>query len=223
MVPLQFICTFIVQYVMTQGQNWGKHNMCEEKRFVFGKNREIIRKICRAERQISLFGCSVVMGVVYFFCGVSSHICVCDDETKTNRGVYNNTHLFPKFLCIITLKMSHKVLPEEVWGGLLPKKETQSFEFVQNHPEWDGRGIVVGILDTGVDPGAIGLQQTTDGKPKVIDIIDCSGSGDVVMHGPFQVDVEGVLPGIGGQKLKVNPSWNNPSGNYRVGIKVHRQ
>jgi tripeptidyl-peptidase II len=148
--------------------------------------------------------------------------CGCD-ETKTNRGVYNNTHLFPKFLCIITLKMSHKVLPEEVWGGLLPKKETQSFEFVQNHPEWDGRGIVVGILDTGVDPGAIGLQQTTDGKPKVIDIIDCSGSGDVVMHGPFQVDVEGVLPGIGGQKLKVNPSWNNPSGNYRVGIKVHRQ
>lgn len=116
--------------------------------------------------------------------------------------------------------MTHKVLPEEVWGGLLPKKETQSFDFIQNHPDWDGRGIIVGILDTGVDPGAIGLQQTTDGKPKVIDIIDCSGSGDVTMHGPFQVDSEGTLPGIGGQRLKVNTTWNNPSGEFRVGVKV---
>ena len=103
------------------------------------------------------------------------------------------------------------------WDGLLPKIETQSLSFVQKNPEWDGRGVVVGILDTGVSPGVFGLQETSHGLPKIIDVVDCSGSGDVVM-GAKVVACNGVVS-ASGRNIKVNPSWKNPSGEYRVGIK----
>ena len=43
--------------------------------------------------------------------------------------------------------------------GLMPKDETGSLDFISSsNGKWDGKGVVVAIFDTGVDPGAAGLQ-----------------------------------------------------------------
>ena len=62
--------------------------------------------------------------------------------------------------------------------GLLPKQATNVESFRQRFPDYDGRNVRVAVLDTGVDPAALGL----DGPNKVVDIIDCSGAGDVPLQ-----------------------------------------
>ncbi|KAI8902892.1 subtilase family-domain-containing protein [Globomyces pollinis-pini] len=112
-------------------------------------------------------------------------------------------------------------------AGILPKIETEASLFLKNHPEYDGRGTVIAILDTGVDPGAPGLKITSDGRQKIIDVIDCTGSGDVpcntivketttIKHEDNSTSPS--IVGLTGRKLTLG-NWNNPTGIYRLGIK----
>uniref|UniRef100_A0A6B2KWT8 Tripeptidyl-peptidase 2 n=1 Tax=Arcella intermedia TaxID=1963864 RepID=A0A6B2KWT8_9EUKA len=99
----------------------------------------------------------------------------------------------------------------------MPKEDTQALHFIEKYPQYDGRGVVVAVFDTGVDPGAAGLSRTSDGKVKVIDIVDCSGSGDVDTS--FVVEAkEGAIEGLTGRKLVLG-KWDNPSGRYHLGVK----
>lgn len=103
----------------------------------------------------------------------------------------------------------------------LPKEETEAAAFVRANPSLDGRGIVVGIMDTGIDPRAPGLQTTTDSKPKVVDLVDCTGSGDVDTSTTAAVSPEGSLRGLSGRSLSVPKSWPPcPSGRYHLGLKA---
>jgi tripeptidyl-peptidase-2 len=94
---------------------------------------------------------------------------------------------------------------------------------LKKYPNYDGRNTIIAILDTGVDPGAAGLQVTSDGKPKIVDIVDCSGSGDIptttIVKPTENDDGVPVITGLTGRKLHLNKDWKNPSGEYRIGIK----
>src|SRR5881296_725495 len=63
--------------------------------------------------------------------------------------------------------------------GLMPLRSAGVEEFRSKHPTYDGRGVLIGILDNGVDPGVDGLIVTSTGAPKILDVRDFSGEGVV--------------------------------------------
>lgn len=50
-----------------------------------------------------------------------------------------------------------------------PSFETGAVDFVAQNPKADGRGITIGVLDSGVDLGHPALQKTTTGERKIVD------------------------------------------------------
>ncbi|HEV8195739.1 MAG TPA: S8 family serine peptidase [Gemmatimonadales bacterium] len=66
--------------------------------------------------------------------------------------------------------------------GWMPLAATGVPQFLTAHPAWDGRGVLIGILDSGIDAGAAGLDSTTTGRPKLIDLRDFSGEGKLPLH-----------------------------------------
>ncbi|KMT16382.1 hypothetical protein BVRB_3g055270 [Beta vulgaris subsp. vulgaris] len=105
-------------------------------------------------------------------------------------------------------------------ASLMPKREIAADKFLDAHPHFDGRGVLIAIFDSGVDPAAAGLQVTSDGKPKILDVLDCTGSGDVDTSTVVKADEDGCICGASGAQLVVNSSWKNPSGEWHVGCKL---
>lgn len=45
-----------------------------------------------------------------------------------------------------------------------------------------------------------------------MDVLDCSGSGDVDTSQVVEANEEGIIEGVNGKKMKLNPNWSNPKG-----------
>ena len=65
--------------------------------------------------------------------------------------------------------------------GWMAVASTGADRFVREHPTFDGRGVLIAILDTGVDPGVPGLTTTSTGEPKIVAVRDFSGEGRVAL------------------------------------------
>ena len=81
-----------------------------------------------------------------------------------------------------------KAPPEAAFQlGLMGHSSTGMSGFRLRHPTYDGRGVLIAILDGGVDPGIAGLRLTTTGDPKIVDLRDVSGEGVI----PLQRSADG--------------------------------
>ena len=104
-------------------------------------------------------------------------------------------------------------------AGLLPKEETGVPGILEENPSYDGRGICVAVLDSGIDPGAEGFQQTSDLSPKLVDLVDATGSGDVDTSAIAPIE-EGKVKGLSGRLLSLPPSISVPSNEVHLGLKA---
>jgi len=91
------------------------------------------------------------------------------------------------------------VPPEAAYShGWMALASTGVEKFLQLHPTYDGRGVLIAILDTGIDPGIPGLLKTTTDAPKILDLRDFSNEGSVPLS---PVKPAGDTVQIGNKKL----------------------
>src|SRR6185503_3310209 len=67
-------------------------------------------------------------------------------------------------------------------AGMMPLRATGVDTFRLQHPTFDGRGVIIGILDSGLDPGLPGFRATSTGEAKLLDLRDFSAEGRVELR-----------------------------------------
>jgi subtilisin family serine protease len=75
---------------------------------------------------------------------------------------------------------------------LVPTEDIKARSFVRANPSYDGRGVLIAILDTGVEVDHPMLSKTSTGEDKIVDSRDFSGQGHVDLA-PAIVTEDGTL------------------------------
>ncbi|MEV8536528.1 S8 family serine peptidase [Streptomyces sp. NPDC051211] len=94
-----------------------------------------------------------------------------------------------------------------------PSFETGAVDFVNQNPQADGRGVTIGILDSGVDLGHPALQQTTTGERKIVDWVTAT---DPITDsdGTWRAQITPVTPSAGTFSAG-GQSWKAPEGSFQ--------
>ncbi|MEV4479309.1 S8 family serine peptidase [Micromonospora coxensis] len=91
----------------------------------------------------------------------------------------------------------------------MPTNETGAEAFKAAHPEWDGRGVTIGIMDSGVDLDQPALQKTTTGERKIVDWVTATDPLEDATWRAMITEVTGPAFTVGGA------AWTAPAGAYR--------
>ncbi|WP_326677265.1 S8 family serine peptidase [Streptomyces sp. NBC_01237] len=95
-----------------------------------------------------------------------------------------------------------------------PSFETGAVDFVKQHPKADGRGITIGVLDSGVDLGHPALQKTTTGERKIVDWVTATDPVDDE-DGTWLRMTEAVT---GPTFTALGKTYSAPAGSYRFSL-----
>ncbi|MFD4227462.1 S8 family serine peptidase [Streptomyces sp. NPDC058545] len=98
----------------------------------------------------------------------------------------------------------------------MPTQDTGATDFTATHPTWDGRGVTVGILDTGVDPSHSALRTTTTGQPKIVDWV--TATDPVTDSDPTWLEMRTKVTASGGTFKSSGITWNAADGNYQFAL-----
>ena len=99
----------------------------------------------------------------------------------------------------------------------MPTQDIGAAQFVDAHPTWDGRDVVIGIVDTGVSLDHPSLLTTSTGERKVIDWV--TGTDPFNDNDPTWVNMQNQVSG--GSFMFNGVSYTAPAnGSYRIGLFV---
>jgi subtilisin family serine protease len=96
----------------------------------------------------------------------------------------------------------------------MPIGDTGAASFIEDHPEWDGRGVTIGIVDTGVSLDHPSLLTTSTGERKVVEWV--TGTDPTTDPDPTWLDMSTQVSGASfefDERTYTAPA----AGTYRIG------
>jgi subtilisin family serine protease len=94
----------------------------------------------------------------------------------------------------------------------MPTDEIGSVAFKKKHPTWDGRGVTIGIMDSGVDLEHPALKRTTTGERKIVDWVTAT---DPVTEG--DATWRAMATEVAGPSFTyLGATWTAPAGTWKV-------
>jgi hypothetical protein len=99
----------------------------------------------------------------------------------------------------------------------MPTQDTGAAQFVNAHPTWDGRGITIGIVDTGQSLDHPSLLTTSTGERKIIDWV--TGTDPFTDNDPTWLNMSGQVTATGGTFTSGGTTYTAPAnGTYRFAV-----